>query len=93
MPEFGDLVYRELLLCHAKRKAASWTDNSVSFAFSLKTMRTHTHTRMLLASALTKAKPRILLWVAMKGSELASLLPTDVRHWWPIIEDVFTSRQ
>ena len=26
-----------------------------------------------------------------QGSQLASLLPTDVRHWWPIIEDVFTS--
>ena len=22
---------------------------------------------------------------------MASLLPTDVRHWWPIIEEVFTS--
>ena len=27
----------------------------------------------------------------MQGSQLTSLLPTDVRHWWPIIEDVFTS--
>ena len=25
------------------------------------------------------------------GSELVSLLPTHTRHWWPIIEDIFTS--
>ena len=31
------------------------------------------------------------MFIATKGSELTSLLPTDVRHWWPIIEDVFTS--
>ena len=29
--------------------------------------------------------------ITANGSELASLLPTDVRHWWPIVEDVFTS--
>ena len=29
--------------------------------------------------------------VMAEGSQLASMLPTDVRHWWPIIEDVFTS--
>ena len=31
------------------------------------------------------------MFIATTGSELLSLLPTDVRHWWPIIEDIFTS--
>ena len=26
-----------------------------------------------------------------RGSHLVSLLPTDVRHWWPIVEDVFSA--
>ena len=45
----------------------------------------------LLSFASRKAKPRILVSIMAQGSQLASLLPTDVRHWWPIIEDVFTS--
>ena len=40
---------------------------------------------------LGKAKPRLAMWISMQGSELTSLLPTDVRHWWPIIKNVFTS--
>ena len=28
---------------------------------------------------------------AERGNHLASMLPTDVRHWWPIVEDIFNS--
>ena len=38
-----------------------------------------------------KARSRITRAMMQRGSELASLLPTDVRHWWPIIEDIFGS--
>ncbi|CAE7280042.1 ABCB1 [Symbiodinium necroappetens] len=38
-----------------------------------------------------QAKPRLAMWISMQGSQLTSLLPTDVSHWWPSIEDVFTS--
>ena len=38
-----------------------------------------------------KARSRITRAMMQRGSELASLLPTDVRHWWPIVEDIFGS--
>ena len=40
---------------------------------------------------LTEAKARVAMSLGVAGSELLSLLPTDVRHWWPMIEDIFNS--
>lgn len=42
----------------------------------------------------TKVKgllPHMQRRCAERGNHLASLLPTDVRDWWPIVEDVFCS--
>lgn len=42
----------------------------------------------------TKVKgllPHMQRRCAERGNHLASLLPTDVRHWWPIVEDIFYS--
>ena len=38
-------------------------------------------------------RSRVSYILTQRGCTLTSLLPTDVRHWWPLIEDVFNSPQ
>ena len=35
--------------------------------------------------------PHIQRRSAQRGNHLASMMPTHVRHWWPLIEDIFMS--
>ena len=44
-----------------------------------------------IETSVAKARARITSAIVSLGSLTASLLPTDVRHWWPIIEDVVSS--
>lgn len=38
-----------------------------------------------------EAATRLTLRLAAKGCKLTSLLPQHVRHWWPLVEDIFFS--
>lgn len=38
-----------------------------------------------------KAASRLTLRLSAAGSRMTSLLPQHVRHWWPIVEDIFYS--
>ena len=98
--DFADLVYRELLLCYAKCNEAlgstygSFVDNNnnkrACFVRNVHD-RMCTCTKLLEIYFSDKAKIRIASSILRTGSELVSLLPTHTRHWWPIIEDIFTS--
>ena len=49
---------------------------------------------MLMNRSKVKAMlPRLLMRSTESGSKLGNLYPTAVRHWWPLVEDVFTSPQ
>jgi hypothetical protein len=58
---------------------------------------THTFAELLFKEVLVHSCrlksviTRIAIHVANAGSELANLLPTHPRYWWPMIEDVFNS--
>ena len=34
---------------------------------------------------------RLALNISERGSKMAGLLPTNTRHWWPMVEDIFAS--
>ena len=47
---------------------------------------------ILMSRSKVKAMlPRLLLRAAESESQLGNLYPTHVRHWWPLVEDIFMS--
>ena len=85
---FGQLVFREMLMCSAKAGVSKYTSVCVVVTQRSLLMRCSTKEYRQFAVQVYALHARLL---ATFPGEINSLLPRHVNHWWPLVEDLFLS--
>ena len=89
---FGQILYREMLICKAKVSRPQYDACCDSSICRLRRDFTRMRVRIYcLASRQVYAFHARMM--TLFSPETCSLLPRHSKHWWPIVEDVFMSKK